>query len=284
MYGRPAKVFRHVQRSASKVPAWDNILNALSATTIGVNMVRKPATFRQMVQADKHCKPQTAPFQKGIRVLVRGPPYTCSRGQSKKLDPRWFGPLKDLQHLPDTDNYKLHLTPRMARHKPYFHVSSLKEYSENDPNRFKSGKIGKPAPLLMNNPEEWEADHKLDYRRQYNRHEFLLYSKAFEQADGSWKPITNLDHSLDLIQEDSDANHVAEPTPKLTSHYIKTSWNPWKFPPHPVPEAIAQTTCWNPMRMRHMIRASLSRTVSPQITTASYWTPTRGLKTARTEE
>jgi len=127
LYGRPWKIFNPVQRSASKVPAVDDILNAHEATRMEVDMARKHATFRQTVQADKRRKPRTEPFKNGSQVLVRGRPYTSSPARSKKLEPRWFRPFKVLEHLPDTDNYKIHLPPRMARQKPYFHVSSLKE-------------------------------------------------------------------------------------------------------------------------------------------------------------
>ena len=60
----------------------------------------------------------------------------------------------------------------MARQKPYFHVSYLKEYRENDPNRFKSRRMDKPARILIDNAEEWEAEQILDYRYQNNRHQF----------------------------------------------------------------------------------------------------------------
>jgi len=138
LYGHSWKIFNPVARSTGKLPAVDDILNAHEATRMEVDMARKHATFRQTVQADKRRKPLTDPFKNGSRVLVRGRPYTSSPGRSKKLEPRWFGPCKVLEHLLDTDNYRLHLPPRMARQKPYFHVSSLKEYRENDPDRFKS--------------------------------------------------------------------------------------------------------------------------------------------------
>jgi len=189
-------------------------------------MARKHATFRQTVQADKRCKPLTEPFKNGSRVLVRGHPYTYSPGRSKKLEPGWYGPFKVLKHLPDPDNYKLHLPPRVARQKPYFHISFLKEYRENDPDRFRSPRMDKPAPILIDHAEEWEAGQILDYRRQNNRHEFLVHWKRYERADDSWEPIENLDHSLELIPEYWDANHLAEPTPQITSHYIKASWEP----------------------------------------------------------
>ena len=105
-----------------------------------VDVTRKHGTFRQTVKADKCRKPLTEPLKNGSRVLVRGRPYTCSPRRSKKLEPHWFGPFKVLEHLPDTANSKLQLPPRMDRQKAYFHVSSFKEYRENDPDRFKSSK------------------------------------------------------------------------------------------------------------------------------------------------
>jgi len=80
--------------------------------------------------------------------------------------------------------------------------------------------MDKPAPIVINNSEEWEAKQVLNYRRQNNRHEFLVHWKAYARAEDSWEPVANLDHSLELIQEYCDANHPAEPTPQITSHYI----------------------------------------------------------------
>jgi len=246
LYGRPRKIFNPVQRSASKVPVVDDILNAHEAIRMEVDMARKHATFRQTVQADKCRKPLTEPFKNGSRVLVRGRPYTSSPGRSKKLEPRWFGPFKTLEHLPDTDNYKLHLPPRMARQKPYFQVSSLKEYRENDPDRFKSRIMEKPAPILIDNAEEWEAEQILDYRRQNNRHEFLVHWKGYERAEDSWEPIENLDHCLELIQEYWDANHPAEPTPQIISHYIKASWEPMEVSSTPCTATNCPDDFWEP--------------------------------------
>jgi len=176
-------------------------------------MAGKHATFRQTVQADKCRKLPTEPFRNGRRVLVRGRPYTSSPGRFQKLEPRWFGPFKVLEHLPDTDNYKLHLQPRMARQKHYFHVFSLKAYREINPDRFKSRRMDKAAPMLIDNAEAWETEEILDYRCENNRHDFLVHWKGYQRADDSWEPIENLDHSQELIQEYWDANHPAEPTP-----------------------------------------------------------------------
>ena len=53
LYRRPWKIFNPVQRSTSKIPAVDEILNNHEATRMEVDMARKHATFRQTVQADK---------------------------------------------------------------------------------------------------------------------------------------------------------------------------------------------------------------------------------------
>ena len=141
LYRRPWKIFNPFQRSASKIPAVDEILNNHEATRIEVDIARKHATFRQTVQADKRRKPLRQPFPNGSRVLVRGRPYTSSPGKSKKLEPRWLGPFTVAEHDPDTDNYKLTLPRRMDRQKPFFHVSSVKQHRENDPDRFASRRM-----------------------------------------------------------------------------------------------------------------------------------------------
>jgi len=134
----------------------------------------------------------------------------------------------------------------MARQKPYVHFSSLKVYRENDPDRFKSRRIDKLAPILIDKAEEWEAKQVLDYRRQNNRHEFLVHWKGYERADDSWETIENLDHSLELIQEYRDANHPAEPTPQNTSHYIKTSWEPMEVASTPCTANDGPEDFWEP--------------------------------------
>jgi len=193
LYGPSWKIFSPVQRSTSKVPAVNDMLNANEATRMEVDRARKHATFCKTGQADKRYKPLTEPFKNGSRVIVRGRPYVSSPGWSKKVEPWWFRHFKVLEHLPDTYNYKLHLPDRMACQKPYFHVSCLKKYRENDPDKFKSWRMDKPGPILINNAEEWKAGEILDYCHHNNRHEFLVHWKGYERAADSWEPIENLD-------------------------------------------------------------------------------------------
>ena len=96
--------------------------------------------------------------------------------------------------------------------------------------------------------------------------------------------MENLDHSLELIPEYWDENHPQSRRPKLPPTTLKLDGNPGKFQQHPIPQTIAQTTSENPMTRRNMILAALSRTISPQMMTPSYGTPTRALRTAKTLE
>jgi len=57
LHGRPWKIFNPVQRSASKVPAVDDIFNAHEATRMEVDMARKHATFRQTVRLTNAANP-----------------------------------------------------------------------------------------------------------------------------------------------------------------------------------------------------------------------------------
>jgi len=132
----------------------DDILNAHEATRMEVAIARRHATCRQTLQADKHLKLLKELFKNGSRDLVRGHPHSFSPVLSKKLEPSCFGPFNGLEHLPDTDNYKPHLPPRMARQKLYFPISALNEYRENDHDRFKSRGMDKPAAMLIDNAEE----------------------------------------------------------------------------------------------------------------------------------
>jgi len=106
--------------------------------------------------------------------------------------------------------------------------------------------MDKPASILINNAEKWEGEQILDYHYQNNRHEFLVHWKGYERADDSREPIENLDHSLELIQEYWDANHPAEPTLQITSHYIKASWEPMEVSSTPCTANDCPEDFWEP--------------------------------------
>ena len=104
--------------------------------------------------------------------------------------------------------------------------------------------MDKPAAILINNTEEWEAGDIPDYPLQNSRHEFLVHGKGYETADDSWEPIENLEYSVELIQEYWNANHPTEPTPKITSHYDKAVWEPMEVCTTPCGASAAPHNFW----------------------------------------
>ena len=86
--------------------------------------------------------------------------------------------------------------------------------------------MDKTGSIIIDNAEEWEAEQILDYRCQNNRDKILAHWQGYERTDDTWEPIENVDHTLELIHLYWDENHPIEPTPKITFHYIKTSWEP----------------------------------------------------------
>ena len=106
--------------------------------------------------------------------------------------------------------------------------------------------MNRPAPILIDNAEEWEAEDILDYHLQNNRHEFQVHWKGYERADDSWEPIRNLEHSLELIQEYWNTNHPTEPTPKITSHYVKAVWESMEVSTTACEARAAPDDFWDP--------------------------------------
>jgi len=134
----------------------------------------------------------------------------------------------------------------MAHQKLYFHVSYLKEFRHHDQARIKSGRMDNPSSILIDNVEQWEGQHILDYYCQNNRHKFLVYWKAYERRDNSSEPIENLDHSLELIREYWDANHTAESRPLMTCHIIKASSEPMAVSSTPRTVTDCPDDFWEP--------------------------------------
>jgi transposase InsO family protein len=247
VYGRPWKMFPPMMKTASQVPSADEIINNHEATRMEAELARNKAIFRQTVTANRRRKPQVIPWTIGTRVLVNGKPYASTPGRSRKLEPRWFGPYKVITHDPSTGNYKLDLPKKMHRQSPWFHVSSLKKYNENDPQRFEARHMNQPKPLLIEDNEEWIVEEILDYRIQNNRHEFLVKWEGYERTENTWEPAENLENAQDLVQEYWNTNHSEEPMPNITSHFVKATWTPMAVSATPFAQEKVPKEFWEPL-------------------------------------
>jgi transposase InsO family protein len=226
LYGRPYRVLPPLTHSNTKVPAADDIIDNHEATRLEVEQALNHARFRQTVQAQKRRNPQPQ-WDIGQRVLIYGKAYNPPKGRSRKLQPRWFGPFAIKEFNEDTEDYKLDLGYRYRRQKPWFHVSVLKQYHENDDTKFPTRRFTRPEPMIIDNEPEWEVESILDHRTQQNRHEFLIHWKDFPTDDDSWEPIENLEGAQELIAEYWETNGEAGmPIPTISTHYVRQSWGP----------------------------------------------------------
>jgi len=70
-------------------------------------------------------------------VLVFGDMFSTDSGRSKKLEPRWRGPLTVMSYDNITQNYTVKMDARMYRRREaVFPSSVVKPYKENDSDRF----------------------------------------------------------------------------------------------------------------------------------------------------
>jgi len=93
---------------------------------------------------------------------------------------------------------------------------------------------------------KWEAEQILDYWHQNNKEELLVHWQGYESTDNSWDPIDKLNNALELLQEYWDKSHPNEPTQKITSHYIKTSWELMEVSPTPYTATTIPDDFWEP--------------------------------------
>ena len=198
LYGRSYRILPPLTHSATKVPAADEIIDNHEAIRLDVEQALNHARFRQTVQAQKRRNPQPQ-WQPGQRVLIFGKAYNPPKGRSRKLQPRWFAPFPIKEFNETTEDYKLDLGQRYRRQKPWFHVSVLKAYHENNDTKFPTRMFARPEPMIINDEPEWEVERILDHRTQQHRHEFLIHWKGFPDDDDSWEPIENLEGAQEAI-------------------------------------------------------------------------------------
>ena len=126
-----------------------------------------------------------------------------SNQPSKKLQNKFLGPFKIIAKI-SAVAYKLELPSTMKIH-PVFHVSLLKRYTPNNDNLFPDRQIIPPAPILVNDTEEFEVEEILDQRitKQGNRStpQYLIKWKGYPLHDATWEPLSNLTNADEALKK-----------------------------------------------------------------------------------
>jgi hypothetical protein len=116
--------------------------------------------------------------------------------QSRKLMPKWVGPVEIVQKVGNLV-YELKMNPGRRIH-PVFHVSLLKPYKFD-------GRIQPPPHQIeLEGHLEYEVDCILDHRFSDMKRQKLSYSipwKVYGPEHNSWEPEANVANASDLIGE-----------------------------------------------------------------------------------
>ena len=148
--------------ASSDVPAADAFLANIATALTDAKTLLALSQNRQKQYADTHRRPLT--FQPGDQVYLSTAHLPLpGRKQVRKLSARYIGPFPVQQVISDVA-YKLTLPDHLRIH-PVFHVSLLRPFIPNDPDRFPDRPPPPPLPVLTDEPLVYTPDQIIDTRQ-----------------------------------------------------------------------------------------------------------------------
>jgi len=133
--------------------------------------------------------------------MIYGNQFATESGRTRKLQPRWRGPFTVIEYDDYTQNYTVSMDSRIyRRQKGIFHYSVVKPYHPNDDQQFPGRAHAKPAPILVNQQNEWDVEVIMNHRERYGRGLFLVKWKRYPNSENRWEPLEGLENATDLVQ------------------------------------------------------------------------------------
>ena len=114
---------------------------------------------------------------------------------TRKLADLQLGPFKVLEKVGELD-YRLQLSPDLARIHPVFHVDKLSAWKGNDVNGILPPP---PEPIELENSLEYEVQEVLNSRWRRRKLEYLVSWKGYNEM--TWEPKDHLANALELVEE-----------------------------------------------------------------------------------
>lgn len=168
----------------------------------------------QIKRADRQFpKFQPPTFQAGDKVLLSTENLNLQL-PSKKLAPRWIGPLTILQ-LRGPTAVILQIPPRLQRLSPLQNVCYLRKYTARPP------EIGpttvQAPPDLVDGNEEFEVEDIIAHRLVNRRTQYLVRFTSYDVDDDLWLPAENLKNAPEIVQAYHDRQRDKVAPPPTTS-------------------------------------------------------------------
>lgn len=183
------------QYETTNSPAVDDFVTHLHNV---ISEARDHIMRHQGTAADRRMSDFEVPnFQVGDEVLLNTAHYNLQL-PSKKLAPRWIGPLKVLQ-LRGPNTVLIEVPPRLSRIEPLQNVVHLKKYVRRDPD------VG-PQPeqlaaVQVEGEDEYEVEEILAHRGSGKHTQYLVRFKSYGPEDDLWLPKRNLSNAPEIIED-----------------------------------------------------------------------------------
>jgi len=159
------------------------------------------AAAQERLIANEDCHRQDHDFKVGDHILLNLENITLPADRtrtSQKLLARFAGPHTIVEQLSPV-SFRLDLPPTMKIH-PVFHVDRFRRYHPS-PGELGPRTPAKPAPVIIEEEEEYVVEAIMEHRKHNNRMEYLLQWQGYPREDWTWEPESNLAHCKEILKK-----------------------------------------------------------------------------------
>jgi hypothetical protein len=194
----PLNPYHVLQHIPDHIPAAHDFMESISNATKIAHDALVLAKANQEKNANKSRR--DVQFEIGDQVLLSSSHINLAsqaKRPSKKLQHRFIGPYQIIQKISPVA-YKLAIPDTLKIH-PVFHVSILRPYTDPDSITHRSPSSPPPAPISIQDHDEFEVERILDHRKQHNHQEYLVKWVGYPDHDASWEPAAHLVHAQECL-------------------------------------------------------------------------------------